>query len=215
MTDRLLLLTGEPESTVLSRALRRHNPDLAIQPVVTVEDLTYAASARHAGRTRLVAFSTNALVPESVLNDVCTHGAINFHPGPPEVPGVHTAAFALYEGLTTFGVTVHHMSAKPDAGMIIAVRRFPIADDATREALEIETYTALARAFMELAQSLADFDTAFPALDGETWSSRMRTFAHYDTLRRVTASLDSEEAARRRRAFAVDCIDDESPTPEP
>jgi methionyl-tRNA formyltransferase len=207
MADRLLLLTGEAEAPVLTRALKRHRPDLAVQPLRSADDLAYAASARHAGRTRLAAFSTNILVPAAVLSEVCDAGALNFHPGPPEVPGVHTAAFALYEGLDSFGVTLHHMAARPDAGPIIAVRRFPVAADATRESLEIETYTALARLFMEHAAAVADFSRDLPADPGETWSARLRTFAAYDRLRRIPADLDAAEAARRRRAFAGEAIE--------
>lgn len=208
MVDRVLLLTGEMERPVLSRALARDHTHLAVQPVTTADELGYAASANHAGRTRLVAFSTNVMVPMDVLDRVCTHGAINFHPGPPEVPGVHTAAFALYEGLDTFGVTVHQMTARPDDGAIIRAQRFPISPGTSREALEIETYTLLARVFMAMASDLGNFETELPPAPDERWSPSLRTFAQYERLRRISIDLDDGEADRRRRAFAIEAIDE-------
>jgi methionyl-tRNA formyltransferase len=53
-------------------------------------------------------------------------GAINFHPAPPEYPGVGSASMALYDRRTTHGVTAHLMDDRFDHGMILRVRRFPI-----------------------------------------------------------------------------------------
>ena len=207
MVDRIFLLTGAAEIPVLSRFLTRPGMEIAVQAVSTADDLAYAASARSTARTRLVAFSTNVMVPPEVLK-ICTNGAFNFHPGPPEVPGVHTGAFALYEGLDTFGVTAHLMTERPDAGPIFAVERFPVTPDINRETLEIETYTALARLFMTMAPQLANLDYIFTPLALERWSKRLRTFKQYDRLRCINDNLDAEELTRRRRAFAGDLIEE-------
>ena len=53
-------------------------------------------------------------------------GAINFHPGPPEYPGVGSASLAIYDKRSTHGVTAHVMDDKYDHGEILRVRRFPI-----------------------------------------------------------------------------------------
>ncbi len=52
--------------------------------------------------------------------------AINFHPAPPEYPGVGSASLALYDRRTTHGVTAHLMTNHYDSGTILRVRRFPI-----------------------------------------------------------------------------------------
>lgn len=52
--------------------------------------------------------------------------AINFHPAPPEYPGVGSASLAIYDQRTEHGVTAHLMEDQFDTGLILAVRRFPI-----------------------------------------------------------------------------------------
>src|SRR4051812_47273679 len=37
--------------------------------------------------------------------------SVNFHPGPPEYPGIGCTNFAIYNDESVFGVTCHHMSA--------------------------------------------------------------------------------------------------------
>jgi len=208
MVDRIFLLTGEQEIPVLSRVLQNQNVSIAVQGVSNSDDLSYAASARSSGRIRLIAFSTNVLVKKEIL-DICDAGALNFHPGPPAVPGVHTAAFALYENLKTFGITAHHMSVKPDDGTIITVERFQIEPTITRDALEIETYTALARLFMAMSPDLSNMDYVFLPDPQERWAGQLRTFALYDQLRQIRNDLDPGEIARRRRAFAGDVLEDD------
>ena len=70
----------------------------------------------------LVSYRYSTVVPGPWLPEL----AINFHPGPPERPGIGSTDWALYEGAKQFGVTAHHMAAVPDTGPIIAVRRFLI-----------------------------------------------------------------------------------------
>ena len=52
--------------------------------------------------------------------------AINFHPAPPEYPGVGSASLALYDKRLTHGVTAHVMDEQFDHGEILRVRRFAI-----------------------------------------------------------------------------------------
>lgn len=52
--------------------------------------------------------------------------AINFHPAPPEYPGVGSASIALYDHRPTHGVTAHLMTDRFDDGQVLMVRRFPI-----------------------------------------------------------------------------------------
>ena len=59
--------------------------------------------------------------------------AINFHPAPPEYPGVGSATLALYDKRTEHGVTAHLMTPKYDDGIILRVRRFPITTTHPRE----------------------------------------------------------------------------------
>ena len=54
-------------------------------------------------------------------------GCFNFHPAPlPELRGVGGYNFAILEGRTQYGVSVHWVAPEIDAGDLVRVRRFPI-----------------------------------------------------------------------------------------
>lgn len=72
----------------------------------------------------LLNFLSAQKVPKNVLDRF--RYAINFHPAPPEYPGVGSASLALYDKRETHGVTAHMMTDTFDAGQIIRVRRFRI-----------------------------------------------------------------------------------------
>src|ERR1700676_3081649 len=127
MFDTIILLTGAVEQPVFASVLRGHNPRLAVLPVSTSDDLT-VVEITVLRRARLIAFTTNVIVPQKVL-DQLGYGAYNFHPGPPQYPGWAPAHFALYDRATEFGVTLHVMVERVDAGPIIDVAPFPIPAD--------------------------------------------------------------------------------------
>jgi methionyl-tRNA formyltransferase len=60
-------------------------------------------------RARLIAFTTDVIVPPDIL-DHLGFGAYNFHPGPPHFPGWAPALFAVHHHATEFGVTAHMMA---------------------------------------------------------------------------------------------------------
>ena len=124
MFDTVILLTGPIERTVLPSALLGHNPDLTVLPIERASELA-ALSSDVLARSRLVAFVTPVIVPNSILSQL-GYGAVNFHPGPPSYPGWAPAHFALYDQADEFGATAHLMVEKVDAGPIIDLAAFPI-----------------------------------------------------------------------------------------
>lgn len=59
-------------------------------------------------------------------------GCFNLHPGPlPEYAGLNAPSWALYQGETSHGVTLHWMRPGVDRGPIAYEARFPIAPDDT------------------------------------------------------------------------------------
>src|SRR5216684_8833236 len=74
----------------------------------------------------IVSYLSPWIVPEPLLNRA-RRAAINFHPGPPEYPGIGCTNFALYNNETSYGVTCHHMVPKVDTGAIISVKRFAVS----------------------------------------------------------------------------------------
>ena len=75
---------------------------------------------------------------------------INFHPGPPEYPGIGCYNFALKDDVKTYGVTAHIMEPKVDTGKIIKVKRFDVLPTDTVYSLSIKSYGHMYVMFLEL-----------------------------------------------------------------
>jgi methionyl-tRNA formyltransferase len=194
---RVLLLTGEAEAPFLREMLHEHNRSLEVEAITSGEHLAQAARSPIAD-TRLVSFCSAIVVPSEVLRAL-PGPSYNFHPGPPEYPGRYPSVFALYDGARRFGVTVHEMTAKVDAGPIVAADWFNIPDSCDLNRLEELAFTALVTRFRALAHHLATIDRPLPVMPYR-WSGRKTRKADCVALCRITPSLDAAEVARRRRA---------------
>ena len=117
MCDTILLLTDYlVEQPFLSVWLLENNPCLTIISVLTSAQIC-DLDPDIFRRARLIAFTASSIVPQAILTQL-GYGAYNFHPGPPEYPGWRPWRFALLDGSTEFGVTVHSMAKEIDAGPI-------------------------------------------------------------------------------------------------
>ena len=127
----------------------------------------------------LVSYRYSTVVPGPWLPEL----AINFHPGPPERPGIGSTDWALHEGALHFGVTAHHMATVPDTGPIIAVRRFPIRPHDT-----LLTLTQRAHAHMlSLADEVLTYvllGEALPWAD-DWWSGKPKTRKDLEALKEL------------------------------
>ncbi len=198
MPSEILLLSGELESIHMAAVLDRHSPGLPVVGCPDLAALREATAEAKSGR-RLIAFCTDVIVPADVLEGL-GGPAYNFHPGPPEYPGSQVACFAVYEGVREFGVTVHEMSPAVDSGRIVAVRRFPVPQDAKFMDVEILAYKTMLALFEELAPHFATDDRPLPP-SGDAWSGPVRTKAMAEKFREVEADMDEAEIVRRYRAF--------------
>jgi methionyl-tRNA formyltransferase len=70
MLDTIVLLTGLVEQPVLGSILQGHNPALTVRPVATLAEVMALAPDTLRG-ARLVAFSTDVVVPLQVLDRIC------------------------------------------------------------------------------------------------------------------------------------------------
>ena len=131
--------------------------------------------------------------------EVTKIAAINFHPGPPEYPGIGCTNFALYDGADQFGITVHHMEPKVDSGEIIMVKRFPIVRAETVWSLSQKCYAYIFAAFCELLPLFAEGDN-MRNLSKEVWQREPYTRKELEELCVITEDMDDEEVARRVRA---------------
>jgi methionyl-tRNA formyltransferase len=195
--DTIILLTGQVEQPVLAAALLACNPLLTIQLSSTLTDLL-ALDAEVLSHARLVAFSTNVIVPAQILRQL-GFGAYNFHPGAPDFPGWAPAYFALYKGATHFGATAHVMVERIDEGPIIGVELFRIPDGITAAGLEGLAYGHLARLFWRFAKPLATESAPLPELSIK-WSEERASRRLFKSMFDLPPGISDSELIETIRA---------------
>ena len=145
----------------------------------------------------IVSYLSPWIIPEPLL-DRARRASINFHPGPPEYPGIGCTNFAIYDGVDSFGITCHHMNPKVDTGKLIAVRRFPLYETDTVLSLTQRCYEQLLLAFHEIAPLLVAGEE-LPELE-EHWTRKPYRRQELDDLCRITPGMSEAEIRRRVRA---------------
>jgi methionyl-tRNA formyltransferase len=198
--DRLGLLCHDVlHANFLTALLYIVRPDLPVDVLMTLPDLENWVAGAATPASRLVAFCTSVVVPGGVL---ATLGgpAYNFHPGPPAYPGKFPAAFALYDGASEFGATLHQMVTRVDSGPIVGVTSFPIPAGAGYPWLTARAHQAVLHLFFHAARDLAHSAAPLPTLP-VTWSDRRCSQKALDALLHVTPDIEAEELDRRHRIF--------------
>jgi methionyl-tRNA formyltransferase len=201
MPEEIVLLTGEVEGPHFRAILQGLNPALVVHHARMLAELENicASPPPKGGLRRLIAFSTDVIVPKALLDGLGAP-AYNFHLGPPTYPGSRAASFAIYEGAEKFGATVHEMAASVDSGPIIAVEWFDMPAKARFLDLELMTYRLSAKLFNDLAPRLATSDDPLPPI-GVQWSGKKHTNAEFRKMKELVADMDESEIRRRYRAF--------------
>jgi len=88
-------------------------------------------------------------------------GCINFHPGPlPRYGGLNPWVWAIINNEKEYGVSLHYMKEKVDAGEILGLKKFPIAKDETGLSLLSKCYKHGAALFGEVLQDIIDGRTS-------------------------------------------------------
>lgn len=145
----------------------------------------------------IISFLSRWIIPQQTLSAASRY-AINFHPGPPEYPGIGCTNFALYNGSTSYGTTCHHMSAEVDAGDIIDVQRFDIAPTDDLTSLYKTTYDALLKQCRSVVDIIYE-QRPMPQRDLR-WNDETHTRQELDALMEIDTSMDVTEISRRIRA---------------
>jgi len=199
MLERLLLLTGSFEAGILAPHLVKQNPDCAVRPVDSRDKLEEAL-AEAAGTTRLLAFCTSVIVPQRILAAL-PGPSYNIHPGPPSFPGRHPESWGAYQGLATFGSTLHEMAPRVDEGRIIDVSWFEPPPGAGQLEFGYGAFRAALQLVLRWAAALAGDERPLPHSE-HRWSGRKTTHADLEAMCRIGPEIDATEFERRRRAFA-------------
>jgi len=145
----------------------------------------------------IISYLSPWIVPPWLL-DKAKIAAINFHPGPPEYPGIGCTNFAIYDRASNYGVTSHHMSPRVDAGKIIAVRRFPVHDQETVHSLTARCYAELLELFFEIMGCIFN-NNPLPE-SKEIWRREAYTRGELDALCEIKQDMDPVEVGRRIKA---------------
>ncbi len=147
----------------------------------------------------IISYLSRWIVPEQNLRRA-RRAAVNFHPAPPEYPGIGCINFALYDGAKEYGATCHHMAPRVDTGPIISVRRFPLLAEDDIATLLKRTYEHQIALFLELAPLMAE-GRELP-VSKETWTRPAFTRQQFNQLFRISPDMSRDEIARRVRAVS-------------
>ena len=91
-------------------------------------------------------------------------GSFNLHPGPlPEYAGLNAPSWAIYNGETSHGVTVHWMEAGIDTGAIAYESRFEIGPDDTGLSVSARCVREGLPLFAQLLEAASDGRDGIPA----------------------------------------------------
>ena len=145
----------------------------------------------------LVSYLAQWIIPSAVL-EKAKWAAINFHPGPPEYPGIGCTNFAIYNRENAFGITCHHMVPKVDSGPIIAVRRFPVLGNDTVYSITQRCYTEILHLFYQLISNVLS-GQPLPQ-SNETWKRKAYTRKQLNELCELTPEMSPEEISLRIKA---------------
>ena len=103
-------------------------------------------------------------------------GALNLHPGKlPEYAGLHTHQWAIRNGETLFGVTLHHMEPGVDTGDIAYQTLFDIAETDTGLSLFLKCISEGTLLVQKAIQAIAD-NHEIPHIPQEL--SKRKLFTH-------------------------------------
>src|SRR6202142_1559262 len=145
---------------------------------------------RHWEGDYIVSFLSRWVVPEEILKHA-GKAAINFHPAPPEYPGIGCTNFALYENAKEYGATCHHMASKVDTGNIIAVKRFLVYPEDDVDSLFKRTDENQIALFFEIVQLMAD-GKELP-VSNEKWTRPPFTRKQFNELFVIRPEISKDE----------------------
>jgi methionyl-tRNA formyltransferase len=146
----------------------------------------HSADAPFSGR--LIGFVTDMIVPARYLA-ATRFTPVNFHPGPPEYPGLRAIEFAFRDRAVSYGVTAHAMTLPVDSGPIIGVNRFASSGNGSEDALRYETWRAAYALLLHLLPTLAA-EAPLKRIDAE-WSGKMCSDAAWRALQAEDVHTES------------------------
>lgn len=195
---RIIFLCGEAEGEAFRGHVAKLDPNLETVWVSSASSLDFATRG-YGHRTRLISFLTDVIVPEAIIKRM-RPTPINIHPGSPEFPGAHGLVFAIFNGAHEYGVTVHEMATKVDAGPIIMVDRFSLPVDAELVSFGNDVYARAVAMADHVIHHCVRSDGPMPHAKVETWTDNHCTRKRLNTLLSSSDYLLGEDKKRLERA---------------
>lgn len=145
------------------------------------------------------------LLPIKVINKPKLM-ALNFHFGTPSHPGSGSYSWAIYNSSKEFGITLHLMNEKYDAGKIIEVYKFKISDFMMVEDLIDYTYEFSIECFKKVLDKLDQYSNLeilkIKKLKTKyKWKGEAKKISDINKMRKIDKNIDEHELKKRIRAF--------------
>jgi methionyl-tRNA formyltransferase len=173
---------------------------LPVWPAARIRDPILAHELAGAGIDLILNVHSLHLVPEPVLA-VPAIGAFNLHPGPlPRYAGLNCPSWAIYHGERSYGVTVHWMAPRIDAGPIAYAATFDIEETDTAFRLSAKCIRAGIPLMLRLVDTAATAPRAIPALAQDLAGRR-----YFGRQAPRNAAIDWAEPAARIAALVRAC----------
>jgi folate-dependent phosphoribosylglycinamide formyltransferase PurN len=196
MVKEIILLTESIEVEPLTEVLHKYAPTTPVTHVVTRRNLDVVVETGLAGKL-LIGFCTPVIVSKSILNAL-EGPAYNFHPGPPNFPGLFPACFAIYSCARRFGVTAHEMYENVDEGPVVGVEWVDIPLDIDRIHLEAKSHQLIMQLFERLVPEMVK---GVPLTHTEDqWSGYVTRKKDFETICEVPCDISLAELELRYRA---------------
>src|SRR5579864_708180 len=139
--DRVVaVLTTPPQPNSVRASLWSAARDLGFEtlPAERVRDSALAGRLRSESVDILLNVHSLHVIHEEILK-ATNLGAFNLHPGPlPRYAGLNAVSWAIFQGERNYGVTVHRIEAKIDAGPIAYQSCFPLEEQDTGLSLSLK-----------------------------------------------------------------------------
>jgi UDP-4-amino-4-deoxy-L-arabinose formyltransferase/UDP-glucuronic acid dehydrogenase (UDP-4-keto-hexauronic acid decarboxylating) len=164
----LRLVHGGPHTIVevlTSSSVEAERAGVPYRPAELVKEPGFADEIRAAGVDILLNVHSLYIIPDAIL-EAPRLGCFNLHPGPlPEYAGLDAPSWALFNGESEHGVTLHRMAAGIDTGPIAYEERFPIEERDTGLSLSLKCVKAGLPLIGRLLEQAAGDPQGIPRLE--------------------------------------------------
>lgn len=169
--------------------------------VVILDDLNSLEHAFSKPYDLLLSFGTGVIVPSWILATQ-TVLALNVHAASPDYPGRDPHHFAVYDGATKYGATIHYMTQSVDAGPITDIEIFDVPTNTPPFKL-LELANDASWKLIDRFFTVYKKQGAPHQLKNISWGSRKSTRKMFLEMCRIDLTMSPDEITRRFRSTAM------------